>query len=75
MNKDQAPAETAKALDMPTLAYRAPAAAKALGIGVRLLWEKTNSGEIPCVRIGRTVVYPVHMLREWLTQRAMESQR
>jgi hypothetical protein len=52
------------------LALRAPAAAKALGIGVRLLWSKTNAGEIPCVRIGRTVVYPVHLLRDWLTQQA-----
>ena len=50
----------------PRLALRPKEAAKALGIGERLLWSKTNSGEIPHVRIGRAVVYPIHTLREWL---------
>ena len=31
----------------PDLALRAPDAARALGIGQRLLWSKTNAGEIP----------------------------
>ena len=54
----------------PTLALRPRAAARALGIGERLLWSKTNAGEIPHVRIGRAVVYPVDMLRDWLAEKA-----
>ena len=52
----------------PTLALRPKQAARALGIGERLLWSKTHAGEIPHVRIGRAVVYPVDRLRDWLVQ-------
>ncbi len=55
---------------VPTLALRPKDAARALGIGERLLWSKTNAGEIPCVRIGRAVVYPVNLLREYLDRQA-----
>lgn len=58
------------------LALRPRDAAKALNIGERLLWSKTNSGEIPHVRIGRSVLYPIDLLREWLAQQAKKgSQR
>lgn len=56
--------------DTPRLALRPRDAARALGIGERKLWEMTNRGEIPCVRIGRCVTYPVDLLREWLTGQA-----
>lgn len=59
----------------PRLALRPKDAAVALGIGERLLWEKTNCGEIPCVRIGRCVTYPVDQLREWLAQQAEGDRR
>ena len=52
---------------VPHLALRPKQAAKALGIGERLLWSLTNEGKIPHVRIGnRAIVYPVDQLREWL---------
>ena len=54
----------------PCLALRPREAAAALGIGVRLLWERTNSGEIPSARIGRAVVYPVEGLRDWLRRQS-----
>lgn len=54
----------------PRLALRPRDAATALGIGERLLWSKTNAGEIPHVRIGRAIVYPVDLLREWLAEQA-----
>ena len=60
---------------IPTLALRPRDAAKALGIGERLLWSKTQSGEIPSVRIGRAVVYPIDQLREWLKQQVYEAAR
>lgn len=57
------------------LALRPKEAAEALGIGQRLLWELTNRGEIPCVRIGRAVTYPVELLTEWLRNQADAARR
>lgn len=56
----------------PRLALRPKDATKALGIGPRLLWSMTNRGEIPHVRIGRAVVYPVDELRRWLSEQAQK---
>ena len=41
-------------------------AAAALGIGERKLWELTNCGALPCVRIGRAVRYRVSDLNTWV---------
>ncbi len=54
----------------PRLALRPREAAAALGIGQRLLWTLTNTGELPHVRLGRAVVYPVDALRAYLAERA-----
>lgn len=51
------------------LALRPKEAAKALGISERKLWSMTNCGEIPHVRAGRAVLYPLHELRAWLAAR------
>ena len=52
------------------LALRPKEAARALGISERLLWSKTNAHEIPHCRIGRAILYPVDLLREWLALQA-----
>jgi len=52
------------------LALRPREAARALGIGTRLLWELTNRGEVPHVRVGRAVLYPVAVLENWLARQA-----
>ena len=44
-------------------------AARALAISPRKLWEITNRGEIPCVRIGRAVRYDLADLRDWINRR------
>ncbi len=54
----------------PRLALRPREAALAFGIGERLLWSKTNAGEIPHLRIGKAIVYPVDLLRNWLAEQA-----
>lgn len=56
----------------PRLALRPKDAARALGIGERKLWEITSdkSSGIPHVRIGKAIVYPVDLLREWLAEQA-----
>jgi excisionase family DNA binding protein len=57
----------------PRLALRPKDAAKALGVGQRLLWSMTNRGEIPHERMGRAVVYPVDELRRWLSEQAQKN--
>lgn len=60
---------------MPPLALRPKDAARALGISRRKLWELTADGEsdIPHVRLGRSVLYPVRELADWLKNRAARS--
>jgi excisionase family DNA binding protein len=57
------------------LALRPKEAAEALGIGERKLWELTNRGEIPHIRVGRAVIYPVAELERWLAEQAGASHR
>ncbi|WP_423838956.1 helix-turn-helix domain-containing protein [Symmachiella dynata] len=44
-------------------------AAKVLAISPRKLWGMTNRGEIPHLRLGRSVRYPVSELRRWIAER------
>ena len=44
-------------------------AAETLAISPRTLWTRTNCGELPCVRIGRSVRYRPESLRDWLAER------
>ena len=66
------PADARQAETVPRLALRPAEAAKALGIGVRTLWELTadQTSGIPHLRIGRAVVYPIRELRAWLAERS-----
>ena len=57
-------------LETPCLAMRPREAAKALGISERLLWEWTDRGVVPHVRLGKAILYPVDALREWLKKEA-----
>ncbi|HRR86053.1 MAG TPA: helix-turn-helix domain-containing protein [Phycisphaerae bacterium] len=59
----------------PRLALRPREAAKALGIGERLLWSMTNQGLIPHLRLGKAIVYPVAELERWLAERAAKGGR
>jgi hypothetical protein len=58
------------------LALRPRAAAKALDISARHLWQLTKDGQIPCVRVGsgkrKTVLYPVAELQAWLTHQVAQ---
>ena len=58
-----------KPIDLSTrLALRPPEAAAALGVCERTL--RALQPEIPSVRIGRTLLYPVRELEAWLSRRA-----
>jgi len=67
--------QTTRDAAAPVLALRPREAAAALGIGERLLWSKTNAGDIPHLRIGKAVVYPVEALNRWLVEQVEEGGR
>jgi excisionase family DNA binding protein len=48
------------------LSVRPREAARALGISERLLWSWTQHHQIPHVRVGGVVLYPVEELQRWL---------
>jgi len=45
---------------------RAKEAAELLAISERKLWELTNAGRVPCLRIGRAVRYDCQDLLAWI---------
>ena len=51
-----------------SLGLRPREAAKALGIGERLLWSTTQAGEIRHLRVGRAIIDPVDLLRDWMAE-------
>ena len=54
---------------VPRLLLTTPQAAEALQISPRTLWALTARGEIPVVRIGRSVRYPASALRTFVEAR------
>jgi excisionase family DNA binding protein len=55
---------------IPRLALRPREAAKSLGVSERTLWTWTDSDEVPHIRRGKTILYPVDVLRRWLDEQA-----
>ncbi len=59
-----------KSEGQPRLLLSAREAANSLGICEKTLWATTAPrGDLPCVRIGRRVLYFVDDLRAWIDQR------
>jgi hypothetical protein len=52
--------------EIPRLLMDTHDAAKAMSISERKLWELTSRGNIPCVRIGRRVLYDPRALTVWI---------
>lgn len=52
------------------LALRPREAAAALGVSERTLWTWTHRGDVPHIRRGRTILYPMDSLRRWLDEQA-----
>ncbi|HOW74052.1 MAG TPA: helix-turn-helix domain-containing protein [Phycisphaerae bacterium] len=67
--------EITPSLTVEPLAVGVKGACELLGIGRRLLWILTNTNEIPHVRLGRRIIYPVADLRTWLSDRARGGRR
>ncbi len=45
-------------------------AAKSLAISERTLWTLTQRGDLPCVRIGRSVRYSPRQLQAWIERQS-----
>lgn len=46
--------------------WAAKTTAQRLSISDRKLWSLTASGQMPCVRVGRRVLYDPTDLRDWI---------
>ena len=57
---------TASPASEPLQLLKPPDAARTLAISPRKLWELTAGGDIPAVRIGRSVRYDPVDLRAWI---------
>ncbi len=60
---------------VPKLALTLRQAAMAIGLSERTLWSLANSKQVPCVHIGRRLLFPVHELQEWLTSMVKAGRR
>ena len=52
------------------LALKLGEAAQSLGVSERMLWGLARKGSVPCVRLGKRVLFPVDGLRTWLSEQA-----
>ena len=50
----------------PSLMLSITEVCKATGLGRRKVWELTNCGELPIVRVGRRVLVPRAGLEAWI---------
>lgn len=55
--------------DGPSRLLRTREVAQYLAISERKLWELTNRGDIPCVRVGRAVRYDPADLQRWIEEK------
>jgi predicted DNA-binding transcriptional regulator AlpA len=62
--------------ETPCLSLRPKEAAKALGICERTLWEMTQRGVVPHIRLSEKIIlYSVDSLRTWLQQQAQNIEK
>ncbi len=55
--------------DVPPLALRSREAALSLGISERTLARLRATGDIPFVRVGAAILFPVYDLSAWLARK------
>jgi excisionase family DNA binding protein len=57
------------------LLLRSHEAAECLAISTATLERWTRSGELPCLRLGRSVRYSVESLREWIKKKETQASK
>lgn len=55
------------------LSLRSREAAQALGISERTLWSLRRREEIPHIKTGRVVMFPIAALKRWLDEQTRRS--
>jgi len=63
--------QTMKTLE-ERLALRPAEAARVLGVSVRTLFLWAQQKKIPCVKLGKVLLFPVSELQQWLTEQSRE---
>lgn len=53
-------------MSKPIICYNAKEVAAVTGLGLPTVRKLTRKGEIPHIKVGRRVLYPVSALHEWL---------
>lgn len=61
------------AVDADRLTWSVPNAAYVIGIGHDEIRRLIASGELPCLRIGRTMRVPKSGLRSWMRRKSREA--
>jgi len=73
MNADTAPNWPVKPeAPIEPLSYRLAEAAAAIGVSERTLWSWAKTGDVPCVRIGKCLLFPVRELQDWLSAKTQK---
>jgi predicted DNA-binding transcriptional regulator AlpA len=65
--------ESQRLLTAEPLLVDVATAAQMLAISQRKLWSLTNIGDVPCVRIGKSVRYSLEELRAWTRSKMIQS--
>jgi len=60
---------------VPRLALSVEETAASLSVSERTIKNWTRDGQIPFVRLGERILYPVDLLREWLADKAKTEKR
>ena len=60
--------ERQRKMTVEKLSLRSREAAQALGISERTLWSLCQRDEIPHVKTGRVVLFPIASLKQWLEE-------
>jgi excisionase family DNA binding protein len=58
---------------MERMLLRPAEAAEAIGVSRSRMYELLASGELPSIRVGRTVRVPVAALQAWIAERLKQS--
>lgn len=58
---------------IPRLALRPRETAVALGMSEKTIWTLTKEGRLPAIKVGTRVLYPIHLLRQWMDEQAQQA--
>ena len=53
----------------PIICYTAKEIAKITGLSISIVRKLTRNGEIPHIRVGRRILYPLTGIEDWLNSR------